>query len=632
MTDESPQLSRRERRAQEAREAARRAEDTASLDMSPISDSIPTHAPDGRVLSRRERRRLERLQNPVETWTAEEEMIATGQIPAMTPERIAEQERVAREKAEQAQADAMTASEEMQTLTDPAAGGGPTVDEAEPPAASAEPQPPHEPEAPQRTSLMAAAATADEGKASFEPEPEPEPAPEPQPEPEPAPEPEPVPEPESEPVPEPESEPESAPEPVGNDDVDTSVPEAAAAWAAAASSAPEPASRPVPEDEAPDATEEPAPARETVTAPENAVAPETAEATPLGMPPGMSPEMFAALFPPGSLQRRLMEQQSSDPTASSAPGPDLDRIPDPEPEPQPVEDGAAEIRRLSQEAIAGIDAASGRSAPSAPDTAARQPTPGAAWTSAPWEHSTSEPEPSAPSAPAADEPTWQAYESASDSHDARTGEEPPAAPSPGLWQASASAVSAPEAGDAEPAPHSGPIQLDAADFRERARNESAAPSFDAILGTGDAAQTAALDDVSTGDVAAGAAAFDVVNHPSEPAREALSSASAPVTGQWATLPLNQVDHRAQDLPEVAPRTDIAHPDLSSVGRATFSPQADYSHIEPVPTGQIEVPPREKPQLNPAGGARHFRWVHVLVLGAVAFLIGVVVWNVWGGPS
>ena len=193
-------------------------------------------------------------------------------------------------------------------------------------------------------------------------------------------------------------------------------------------------------------------------------------------------------------------------------------------------------------------------------------------------------------------------------------------------------MSSPEARVEEPAAHSGPIQLDAADFRERAATQPAAPSFDAILGTGDAEQTAALDDVSTGEVAAGGLAFDTVRQPSEPAREALSSATPPATGQWATLPLSQVDHRAQDLPEVAPRANIAHPDLSSVGRATSTAPAQHAHVEPVPTGQIEVPPREKPQLNPAGGARHFRWVHVLVLGAVAFLIGVVVWNVWGGPS
>ncbi len=52
----------------------------------------------------------------MESWTAEEEMIATGQIPAMTPERIAEQERLAREAAQKAAEDAQTASQELRTL------------------------------------------------------------------------------------------------------------------------------------------------------------------------------------------------------------------------------------------------------------------------------------------------------------------------------------------------------------------------------------------------------------------------------------------------------------------------------------------------------------------------------------
>src|SRR5690554_6348932 len=116
MTDDGRHISRRERRAQEEREAANVPADTDALSLGPISESIPTHAPDGRMLTRRERRRLERARQPMETWTAEEEMIATGQIPAMTPERIAEQEKLARERAAAAQREAQEASAELEGL------------------------------------------------------------------------------------------------------------------------------------------------------------------------------------------------------------------------------------------------------------------------------------------------------------------------------------------------------------------------------------------------------------------------------------------------------------------------------------------------------------------------------------
>ena len=68
------------------------------------------------ALSRRDRRRKDRLNHPLEAWTAEEEMLATGQIPAMTPERIAEQERISRDKAARAADEAQAASREFRRL------------------------------------------------------------------------------------------------------------------------------------------------------------------------------------------------------------------------------------------------------------------------------------------------------------------------------------------------------------------------------------------------------------------------------------------------------------------------------------------------------------------------------------
>src|SRR5690606_20557393 len=89
------------------------------------------------LMSRRDRRRVERLENPVETWTAEEERVHTGSIPTVTPEVVAEQERLARERAAAAQRDAELAS-----------GDIPLPGYAQTPAPSAVPEPPSAQEPP----------------------------------------------------------------------------------------------------------------------------------------------------------------------------------------------------------------------------------------------------------------------------------------------------------------------------------------------------------------------------------------------------------------------------------------------------------------------------------------------------
>jgi hypothetical protein len=115
MSESAQPLSRRERRAME--EAARAAEgdETQALPVAP--ETLDT-------LSRRERRRLERLAHPIETWTEEEELIATGQLPAMTPEVLAEQDRLV---AQAAEADAAAARAYAET----AAEADAVVEEAE---------------------------------------------------------------------------------------------------------------------------------------------------------------------------------------------------------------------------------------------------------------------------------------------------------------------------------------------------------------------------------------------------------------------------------------------------------------------------------------------------------------------
>jgi hypothetical protein len=76
-------------------------------------------------LSRRDRRRLERLEQPMETWTAEEEQRHTGQVPTMTPEVIAQQEALARQRAAAAQQDARLATGGIPLVEGAPSGGQP---------------------------------------------------------------------------------------------------------------------------------------------------------------------------------------------------------------------------------------------------------------------------------------------------------------------------------------------------------------------------------------------------------------------------------------------------------------------------------------------------------------------------
>ena len=117
MADEARPLSRRERREMEERAAG--VEPVASTPSAgePAATRTPTPTPEAveqdAALSRRDRRRLERLEQPMETWTAVEEMHHTGQVPTMTPEVIAQQEELARRRAAEAQADAVRSTGEI---------------------------------------------------------------------------------------------------------------------------------------------------------------------------------------------------------------------------------------------------------------------------------------------------------------------------------------------------------------------------------------------------------------------------------------------------------------------------------------------------------------------------------------
>jgi hypothetical protein len=110
MSDE--RMSRRARR-----ELDETGEATTGAIPTPGDGSLTTAQIQAEALSRRDRRRLERVNQPVETWTAEEEMIATGQIPKVTPEVIAQLEREAQLKAAYAQAEAELASAEIRRVS-----------------------------------------------------------------------------------------------------------------------------------------------------------------------------------------------------------------------------------------------------------------------------------------------------------------------------------------------------------------------------------------------------------------------------------------------------------------------------------------------------------------------------------
>lgn len=500
MTDEGRSLSRRERRAQEQRDAAA-AEPTDAL------SEIPTTTIDGRLLTRKERRRLERTVVPIETWTAEEEARATGQIPAMTPERIAEQEAIARaerEKAEQAQLEAEAAAADV-----PVADGDQRDDAAVEPAAESAPEPAPEPAPalPRRTSVIPAA----EPVAHAEPQPEPEREPEREPEPEPAPaqqaepavhaEPDPQPGPAADPEPEPASEPQPEPEPVAE---------------------PESESEPEPD---PTAGSQPEPVEELQ---------EPSTDTHPGMPAGMSPEMFEVLFPPGSLQRKLMEQQAQ-------------------------EDGD-------------------------------EP-----WATAPAETSeTAEPD-------AADEPQ----------PDPTT-----ATPASGVDGDVATQAARPSfdelvAVDADVEPLTeGPVPDETAPM----------PPFAAVRASSD-------------DTARANEAFEqaALAHGAFHSRQEAAAQTPPASSMWDRHPLESVEAASTEVPEYEPSGQIPKPDLSQLSRtSTFSP-TQVPPVEPVPTGQVEVARREA--LDAAEDEerhRSFRWAHLAVLGAVAFVLGVVVYNVWRG--
>jgi len=518
MTEQGKPLSRRERRALEARQSGGDIEPTEAI--ADATGEATLTSPDGTPLNRRDRRRLERAAHPMETWTAEEEMIATGQLPAMTPERIVEQEAMARQKAEQAAAEAEAeAADAAAAATVFGSADGVDGDEPHANLSHSEDQADVAPaEAPARPSIFGRAVGAElphqaDGADDVAPEVAPEADAEPEPEPD-----------RQHDAPEPVAESVPRPEPVFEQPVESHA-DAVAEPATAVDA--EPA----------DISDVPAAPFFASASDPDPVADLLDESTPAAEPepydPTQTPEAFRGMFPPGSLQARAFAAQQRVEQAERVSSQTYDG----------GSDAAEEFRRLTAMAMAGIEGSSA--------THAKAPVPE---------------EVMDVETPTSDFTLDEVDASASQS-----------APHHATF-------------DQVIAPHSGEHPL-----VERTIDPSA----------------------------------DIPMTP--------QTGSNPVVAPsiWDSHPLSQSHTTAREIND-APSQAIPRPDFSQLAPAPspaapapFTADAYTSMDAPLTTGSIEVARRKVPELHPAGGARHFRWAHLAVLGAIAFVLGVLVWNLIG---
>lgn len=552
MTEQGKPFSRRARRARDARAAGISTEAIEAMGSEELSQVEPPADTQG--LSRRDRRRLERSQRPMETWTAEEEMIATGQLPAMTPAVIAEQERIAQEKAQQAAAEAAAASAQFGVTPGPSALAAAGLDANADPGVDSSADDAADATAPVRPSAFARVAEASQDPSGDLPAPHDDEAPSAEPEPDVVPEPEPEPGVAPEPEPEPDVAPEAEPQPRGEAE-------------------PESASGSV------------------------------AQGEPEGVPDayGDIPEAFRGMFPPGSLQARAFAErrQAEEDGAGGEPA-EESVADDSEPAAHHEDfDPIDEIRRLTAAAMAGIEGASHHGT----SGEAQQPD------TSPW----SEPAPESDTAPAA--------ESVAES-DTAPAAEPVAEPAPEL--------------DAESVP-----ELDTESVTEPQVPETyETHEAESPLPYAPAPHQASFDEV----IATRSGEVPLVEQRVDLSASATSASSpAPASGElpvvepsvWDAHPLTATQAQSRELAD-APSQAIPRPDFSTLAPtpnpahpAPFPPEG-YMNAEPgLKTGSIEVARRRIPELHPAGGARHFRWAHIAVIGAIAFVLGVLVWNLAG---
>lgn len=594
-------LSRRARRTFEEEAAERAAMSDPTVPFAPGLSS--GEIPDASTLSRRDRRRLERLARPLEAWTAEEEMLVTGQIPAMTPERIAEQERISREKAIRAAQDAASASQELRVLAEAESRQAAWLADVprEPQVVEPEPVQPVEPE------LSQPAPQPVEPELS-QPEPqfvEPQVA-EPQPV-----EPQHVADAQAAPTPLPMAE--YQPRMVIDDE--PLAPVSHGSLQQGADAEPSPA--------VPDATD--------------AVADIGYDAT-------EQSRVLDELFPPGSNQAALRQQDpfasATSTAAATTPEPQApassDAIPTllpPQPGPTAPTNAVEEIRRLAAEAMSGLERASrSEEAPAAP----------AADAAAQWEQY---PQASSQQTPSHQAPSHQASSQLTPSQPVPAQQAPVRGPS---WDEVVSTGSA------------APASQEAYETLGVRRAPESVPTT--TPGGGLAPHHAVFDQVASGTSGAtygggiderrqvpASGQFPSVQSGQFPSVQSDTPGVAPQPltrpqgPAWDVHPLEQVapvQPAQADPNDFKPVADAPRPDFSGLYQA--SPTAQFGAVSgTIPTGQFGpvsgTIPTGSTTTNPSGtirrldmpdvgGAKHFKWLHLAVIGALMFVLGVVIYN------
>ncbi|WP_291379228.1 hypothetical protein [Demequina sp.] len=603
-------LSRRARRAMGAEAAERAAAQngpTRSFAEGIATGETPAVDTGGQPFSRRDRRRIERLARPMESWTAEEEMIATGQIPAMTPERIAEQERLAREAAERAAADAQTASSELRILAQRDLERGRPGESANPPARVpttdvpvVQPAPRADPDAP-----LEERAIVEPYSPRFELGEDGQPS-------------------------------------VGDESKSVEIPTGF-----------DPNAK-IERTPAPTSAEAQA---DAVQEGDSAAAAREAEAA------AARAKVFAELFPPGSSQASLLEQdrlaREAGASQREAGGPQREAgapesaaagQPEPDDDEAERQRGIEEIRRLTEAAISSLESkAQSQPEPAETESANRYDMPAAqegehgfAVAGAP----ASRPEPERPPAepfpnlgalapPSGQFPTTPAYQQQAPTAPSTpsSGTAPHHATFDEMLRTPPTESQAPHVGQPDPQHGQGPSawgthpqdagqtppRANANDFQPLAdspQQESPPPSGQFPTTSGQF-PTSGQQQAPSGQFPTASGQFPTSGQQQAPSGQfPTTSGQFPTSGQQQA-PSGQFPTASGQFPTTSGQFPTSGQQQAPSGQfPTTSGQF------PV-TGQI----RRAPELPPVGGAKHFKWLHLAVIGALMFLLGVVIYNV-----
>ncbi|WP_296668086.1 hypothetical protein, partial [Demequina sp.] len=129
--------------------------------------------------------------------------------------------------------------------------------------------------------------------------------------------------------------------------------------------------------------------------------------------------------------------------------------------------------------------------------------------------------------------------------------------------------------------------------------------------------------------------------PIVPAGLRSATAAAAMPSVWESHPLAQVQTR--EVAEYTPSEHIPIPDFTKIMHGYA---ATASSAGTAPEGQVGDPPvdtelpaetdteaaRRLQAAETDEGAHHFAWAHLAVIGAVAFLLGVLVWHLTGNAG